>query len=439
MTVGIFVGFIAPILIDKAIEGGEAIAKETAGDPKAARANAVVQARRIVKHGRKDPAYDPESDPAFLEAIKDFPDIKQQILVDEKDLISRGRRKDIEDEYKRELAAWEAQEGDKGEAPKQPLVVRLAIGGSGDAAWRTHCNIEGAMSDEDLAKTKTLTGKAKTVYYTGTKEYDWNFAGPGGPGTSGDGWFGTGGGKRDVGSNSIENIVNNASQVVAEAVLDAQAAKEQPIVILIKGHSRGGVAAGHVANRLKELLPQAKVELTQVDPVPGPNQPQHNQEVNVGTIDESTVVYGVYSGHAIVSFTPQQVFGAKRIIISQQAHGVGIQNGFKLGGRLYRGNALNSLPAGVYVDQNPDISVAGELELVGSADKIRSAFIDVYTRRYAPTDPTDQPGRSGKNWDDQRMERIKGSLDAYAKALPTEVFNDVLKESMENLHDGKVS
>ncbi len=391
------------------------------GDEHAARAHQVVEARRMVKHGLTE-----------TDEFKALPDdVKVQVLENEAGLKSQGRRKDIKEEYTRQLQEWESKEGEKGERPVEPLVVRLAIGGSGDAAWRTHCDIKGAMTVADKAKLeKHTTGDAKTVYYTGTKTHDWNFAGPGASGTTG-----SFGGMEDRGSNSINAIVENARKVVATAVREAQAVTrslgiKQPVVILIKGHSRGAVAAGHVANGLKEEFPDATVELTQVDPVPGPMEPERHQKVDVGSIDQSTVVYGVYSGHG-VSFTPEKVLGAKRIIISQQAHGVGIQNGFKYEGRLYRGNSLNSLPAGVYRDQNPDISVAGELELVGNRDDIRKAFIDVYTKRYAPTGPTSNPAKSGQNWDADRRERIENLLEEYVKALPTEEFAEVVEKVME--------
>ena len=71
-------------------------------------------------------------------------------------------------------------------------------------------------------------------------------------------------------------------------------------------------------------------------------------------MDESTLVYSVYSGHGF-SFTPQRVFGAKRIIISQQKHVSGVQSGFVYENRLYKGSSLNTLPTGVYRDRSPDV------------------------------------------------------------------------------------
>jgi hypothetical protein len=310
--------------------------------------------------------------------------------------------------------------------------VKLAVGGSGDAAWRTHCDIKGVLTDEGLKATKEQVGKAKTVYYTGNREHTWNFAGPGGPGSET-----VLGGMSDTGSNSIANLVENAAGVVANAVLDALQGEQRPIVILIKGHSRGAVAAGHIADKLKEVFPSARVELTQVDPVPGPMQSDANQQIDVGALDESTVVYGVYSGHG-VSFTPQKVLGAKRIIISQQAHGVGVQNGFVHGGRLFKGSSLNSLTPGVYRDQNSDISRAGELELIGTPDDVRRTFVEVYARRY-PAKPGEAAGMSGQNWDRDRKERVEAALEDYLSRLPKEELAQVTEEVMEKGFKGDLS
>jgi hypothetical protein len=388
------------------------------GDPNAPRAHQVVTARRLLKDGKSD-------SPEYLALPED---VRQQV---ENEPASQGRRKDIEQEFQEQLEAWEAA-GGEGEAPIPPLVVKLAVGGSGDAAWRTHCDIKGVLTDEGLKATKQQVGKAKTVYYTGSREHSWNFAGPGGPGS--ETWVG---GMSDTGSNSIVNLVENASGVVANAVLDALQGEERPIVILVKGHSRGAVAAGHIADKLKEVFPNARVELTQVDPVPGPMQSAANQEINVGSLDESTVVYGVYSGHG-VSFTPQKVLGAKRIIISQQAHGVGIQNGFIYGDRLFKGSSLNSLQPGVYRDQNSDISRAGELELIGTPDDVRKTFVEVYTRRYPPK-PGEAPGMSGQNWDRDRKERIEAALEEYLSRLPKEELAQVTEEVMEKGFEGNLT
>ena len=381
------------------------------GDPKAARAHQVVTARKLLKDEGAE-------SPNFLALDED---VRNQVLAEPG---SRGRRVDIQEQWQKEAAAWHAKEGDKGEEPKPPLVVKLSIGGSGDGAWRTHCDITGLLTDAALKETRHTVGAAKTVFYTGHKEYNWNFAGPGGPET--DSLLP---GLSDTGPNSIDNLVENASAVVAQAVLEAlMEEQDRPIVILIKGHSRGGVAAGRVAKELKATFPDARVEVTQIDPVPGPAQGGRNQAIDVGEVDESTVVYGIYSGH-IVSFTPQKVLGAKRIIISQQAHGVAVQSGFTYQGRLYKGASLNSLPPGVYRDQNEDISVAGELQLACSTDEIRSAFVDVYVQRFPPQ-PGESEGMSGRNWDAQRKERIEASLEEYASRLEPSAWAQLLSAVM---------
>ncbi|TDP95146.1 hypothetical protein [Labedaea rhizosphaerae] len=386
------------------------VTKQT-GDPHAPRAHQVVTARKLRKEGKTD--------------LPEYTDLPEDVRVQvEAEPVATGRRKTLQQE-------WETAQADgDGNAPKQPLIVKLSIGGSGDASWRTHCDINGVMTDKDLQATKKEAGKAKTVYYTGHREHDWNFAGPGGPGANN---F-IPGGMSDTGSNSIANLVENASTVVANAILDALQNEERPMTILIKGHSRGAVAAGRIANALKETFPAAKVEVAQIDPVPGPGQPEPNQTIDVGTIDESTVVYGVYSGHG-VSFTPQQVFSAKRIIISQQAHGVAVQSGFTFGGRMYKGSSLNSLPPGVYRDQNDDISVAGELEAVGSPQDVRETFMKVYMAKF-PAGPKDDPGQVGQNWDAERRDRIEASLEKYASELDQKAWAGAVEQTMVSLYQG---
>jgi hypothetical protein len=118
-----------------------------------------------------------------------------------------------------------------------------------------------------------------------------------------------------------------------------------------------------------------RVELTQFDPVPGYfSATGQNAEIDLtegtaGGPDETTLIYSVASGYGI-GFTPQKVLGAKRLIVSQQQHSAGLDNGFIYENQLYKGAALNSLAEGVYVDRNADGQNSVPLERV---DDIQSA------------------------------------------------------------------
>jgi len=150
------------------------------------------------------------------------------------------------------------------------------------------------------------------------------------------------------------------------------------------------VAATRVADIIKQNHPDATVELTAVDPVPGPGHTGDNVAFDLAkegrgdtSVDESTVVYSVASGH-YAGFTPQKVFGAKRIIVSRQDHGVGLLNGFYFQGKLYMGSSLNSLPPGVYVDNNSNGRNNVELVFVGTFDDAMTEFDNAFTVSEAP-------------------------------------------------------
>ena len=435
--------------VDYVVQGAVSVVGElTVGavDENAARAHQVVDARRL--HKKINAAKSDEERKELEAKLGELPpDVQAQVEKEQRELTRQGRRRDIQEKFEQALKDWQ-DAGGEGPAPRQPLVVRLAIGGSGDAAWRTHCDIKGILTDEDLKKTKQAAGDENTVHYThgsGTREYEWNFAGPGAPDTT-DAVISGGG--SDTGSNQIANLVKNAGELVKKAVDDAlknEETKGRPIVILVKGHSRGGVAAGRIAEYLRKQFPAAdvtdesepnssvSVEVAQIDPVPGPGQGAENKEIDVGTIDESTVVYGVYSGHG-VSFTPMRVLGAKRVIISAQKHGVGIQNGFIFNKRLFTGNSLNSLPEGVYYDDNPDISRPGELKKVGTLADVRSTFVSVYSKRYPS--PRAAEGLSGQNYDADRKENIEATLKRAAEDMEKrseKEFDDLFKQVAKTL------
>jgi len=386
----------------------------------------------------------PKLNPAAVD--KHYSSVVEQVVKDAAELVRVTRRTTIQDDYKKKHAEWEA--GDRsGPEPKEPIIVKISIGGSGDAGWRTHCDISGAYATDDTGMGPERSSEAifidnASIHHRRLDEskFSFDYAGPGAPNTYGFGYLL--GGSSDTGSNSIWNLTDNVPEDMtpeiasalnkalnlAQADIDAQSEKsavdlrkainetldkadaKQQLVILIKGHSRGAVAAAHVAKRLKQYFPAASVELTQVDPVPGPGQFASNKSVDVGELDETTVVYSIFSGHGF-HFTSEKVLNAKRIIVSAQAHGVGIQNGFKIGNKRYKGAALNSLDPGVYRDDNPDISVVGELKKIASPEHFKKVFVEVYNQRYG----AGTEGRAGANYDPGRQEQIEAALEGIKK------------------------
>ena len=283
---------------------------------------------------------------------------------------SQGRSKDIRAEYARA-------------GKRAPLIIKVTIAGSGCDVWMTHANADGSISDTELGRLDMAEdGTEVNAYEKGDRL---TVSGPGAPNTLShkDDRYDSHGGKFDMGSNSIARIVEQVPKLVT-AGIDRRHSGEQDedIVIMIKAHSRGAVAASRVAEVLSGYK-GAKVELVQSDPVPGPKQPAHLKQVDLndfqgaggqrkGAPVESTLVYSVASGY-IGGFTPQRVIGAKRIIISRQDHSAGLANGFVYEDRLYKGSSLNSLPEGVFIDRNmtnkntiPLVKVAGRDEAVAA-------------------------------------------------------------------------
>lgn len=167
--------------------------------------------------------------------------------------------------------------------------------------------------------------------------------------------------------------------------------------ILIRGHSRGGVSAIEGAMMLKYWLhndpryqrfeDRVKFELTQMDPVPGLGsrfgvnervdlsgtaalRKGNDHMLPLGNSAETTVMYSLHTEHS-VGFTPQEVLGAKRVIIMATPHSVSLKEraaGSVLtggavqdtqvrrasftdadSGEVYRGSGINHLREGVYI------------------------------------------------------------------------------------------
>jgi len=229
----------------------------------------------------------------------------------------------------------------------RPLYVKVTVAGSGDGNWRTHhVNLAAGMGRgwDEGGNTRSV------VYYErdAGQGTEIEIAGVGGGGPIDK--ILTAGGMKDGGSNKISKVTTDGLTPILEAFRDvAEEGRGRPIVVLFRSHSRGAAAASQMATAIKEQYSNVQVELSQLDPVPGPGHHDEAVEIDVGSLDESTLVYSIAPGYP-TSFTPQKVHGAKRIIISRQDHGVGIEHGFIYNDIRYRGSALNSLEPGVYID-----------------------------------------------------------------------------------------
>lgn len=171
------------------------------------------------------------------------------------------------------------------------------------------------------------------------------------------------------------------------------AEKPKPINLLLKGHSRGGVAIGEAMQMIQAWVQKehpeyeelVKYDLIQLDPVPGTGNMREHKELNLtedsvtdklGTAERantkfrqnvrSTVFYSINTNEDVkhnLFFSPQTVIGANRVILCPTSHTLHLasvdntQEGnlskvgftFAGNGELYRGSGINDLEDGVYV------------------------------------------------------------------------------------------
>jgi hypothetical protein len=266
------------------------------------------------------------------------------------------------------------------------LVIKVTIAGSGYWAWQideekkkeiiAELNRRNVLSPEDdWLEAELKAGWTRLPCDTvGWKRDDPGGKGPelmfGGPMGKIGGILPEGSADYQI-SNSIANLRRVALQEIVAITGDLNLRRQDDIRVLLRAHSRGAVAATNLAKDLKDQFPWVKVELAAFDPVPGPYKKgripvssaenratykEKYQKGDVSLVDESTIVYCVASGYADFwmgdAFTPQQVVGAKRLIISKQNHSAGLNVGFRFQDRIYSGSGLNNLAPGVYLDTN---------------------------------------------------------------------------------------
>lgn len=264
-------------------------------------------------------------------------------------------------------------------------VVKMNFAGSGYGAWNKEGNPKGYGRKEFVKKFASVANPDPFTSIYGTKEGNYNriykkeksekehiYS------ISGPRWFW---GASDNGYNSIAKNIENGTEIL-DSEISRRHSDNSELYILIKGHSRGGVAAGRVAQIIKSKYPHRSnlhIELVQYDPVPGPCHSgrntmldfnkdysdksdsvpsgDHSDGAEVHPVDfSSTLIYSINSGHPFF-FTPQQVLGADRIILSDRNHTSGLDTipsggrhkiGFKKDDENYLGSGINKLLPGVY-------------------------------------------------------------------------------------------
>ena len=192
------------------------------------------------------------------------------------------------------------------------------------------------------------------------------------------------GGIQDGGKHSIHCNQN----YVKDCILDALRLNvHKEVHVIIKGHSRGGVAASCFANWVKRNIPNANVELTLLDPVPGPSHSGEYVDIT-STANLSTVIYSLTADRDIehyFGFTPQVVRNADRIILTREGHdcGTGSRDVYRkkikyyFFGKYFSLSQLNQLPKGIYYAVKEDnvivlASVIGDINSFISQYEMRS-------------------------------------------------------------------
>lgn len=317
-----------------------------------------------------------------------------------------------------------------------------------------HTSIEGLSDKEYIYERKSNVSRPD-----GTNVYKTRFT-MAGPLENRFGIFGKRGAS-NTGTYSIQNLSEymlTAGQKYLENIFrEWEEGKNQvrrskdipPITIMIRGHSRGGVASAHGAMKLQHWIdknyPQyaqrVHFKLLQLDPVPGygsdhglkksvylQEQPKDKDLKNemeqrrmdvLGPQADTTVIYSMHTDHNHW-FTPQEVHGAKRIILTATEHGVDLEkvdtsqlkNGdakvrregyFDLATKqMYRGSGIHDLPEGIYIaDENNCLTRVPSY-------KAGERIMDLVTK--------------GKRYQKSRRNRIKSMMaewfDAHGKELP---------------------
>lgn len=112
--------------------------------------------------------------------------------------------------------------------------------------------------------------------------------------------------------------------------------------------------------------------------MPGPWHSGVDLKSDVSELDASTLVYSLHTQYNFF-FTPQKVFGAKRLILSKKTHGVGYEVGVTFKDKLYKGFSLNSLPPGLYISKGKGKSDEPEIiKKASNCKKVKPGWFQQY-------------------------------------------------------------
>lgn len=278
------------------------------------------------------------------------------------------------------------------------------------------------------------------------------------------------GGLVDWGDYEIEKTKQYVLTIAQDYIYDhlrKDGTLDKDIVINLQGHSRGGVAAGVAVHILTEWLKspecaafadKVKINLIQRDPVPGPDsrlaKDHDKMDLRIPaqgggyTQDPHLNVTSLMSYHTdhTVFFKPQEVRGQQRIVVMQEKHGVGLDQGdgtqkdatgatkwHEMAGidaatmQAYRGSGYSELGNGVWLMDEDNVLV--RVRSYGEAvDVLRKVASKTFTQsdRHAVIE------RMIKNWfidndfvDDQlTAEEFADDLQTKVK-LEDELFDSV--------------
>jgi hypothetical protein len=309
------------------------------------------------------------------------------------------------------------------------VIIKVSVAGSGYGNWRTE------REKDDFVPTKDTAGNwgwapiddlttGDCVCYernpTSATRAELLFAGPGGFNTKG-----SKGGVLDRGTNTIDKLEKEVIYQVKRLLEGTDPNDDKHITLLIRAHSRGAVAADVAAKFLKMIYgDRMTVELVAIEPVPGPGHTGMEERIQVGDLDESTVVYSLSPeknplGNPL--FASQRVDRAKRIILTTQNHSAGLSEGFVYNKQRYTGSAMNSLPEGIYLDTNKTAESSIVLEQVSSLANFHEALqrqhaLDEHSGLGLQTRP--RPGR-------QREADLKKALEKRKEATAYHMGNEI--------------
>ncbi len=190
----------------------------------------------------------------------------------------------------------------------------------------------------------------------------------------------------DYGPNSIDNNVFTAVKILDELLVEHLFSYFFPTLtqyriakILIKGHSRGAVAAALFAKMttIHRIALGIKQEVVLFDPVPGPGEDKYKTNIDVREIGKTAYFLPIKSGWSV--FQPCHLYNMDRLIISFRDHGAGKQDLFLYEKKFYKGNRLNDLPQGIYretSEKHPTLNY-WILEKIDSQQKIEELLSQV--------------------------------------------------------------